>query len=109
MTQPTFTLLIWEEIPESIKLYVIPDANLDDDDRKVLEAVQGNYINEVGLTDEEHDALNCINAALTENPEHLPKEHPADSKWACRFQDYKQEMGPLGVVISRVVQCGFLL
>lgn len=109
MSNPTFTLLIWEEIPESIKFYVIPDANLDEEDRKVLDRCQGKYINHTEQTDEESRALDCVNAALTENREYLPSGHPPNSKWACRFQDYKTEAGPLGVTISHIVQCGFLL
>lgn len=105
----TFTLLVWEEVPEALNFYLIPDDNLDDEDREVLALVQGCYINSTSTSAEQDDALDCINAALTENPKFLPPRHPQGSKWACRFKDYKREAGPLNVCVSAIVKCGFFL
>lgn len=104
------TLLIWEQVPESTDLYVIPNDTLDDDAREVLTRAHGYYIN--GDTPPLSGiAINCISAALTDNPDHLPDEHAPGSKWAQRWSTYKQDpKTPLaGTHITHVVRCGFLL
>lgn len=105
----TFTLLVWEAVPESLDFYVIPDDNLDDEDREVLALAQGCYINSTDTSPEQDKALDCINAALTDDPEHLPPDHPQGSKWACRFKGCKREAGPVNIHVSTIVRCGFLL
>lgn len=104
------TLLIWEEVPESTKLYLIPNKAIDGDSRMYLHLAHGHYIN-AKVSEEAELALLCINAALVENPEHLHDEHPPGSKWAQRWVAYKQDpkTALLDVHITHVYRCGFLL
>lgn len=111
-TTETFTLLVWEEVPETTKLYLIPNSTLDAEDHTTLKTANGNYIN--GGTDNDdgaETALDCINNALCEDAKYLDDDHPAGSKWAQRWKDYEQGKDkPIeGVIVTHVYVCGFLL
>jgi hypothetical protein len=112
MPDTTYTLLIWEEIPENTRLVVIPNNTLDESDLKVLTKAHGKYINNED-DPESYKALNCINNALCQNAEHLDKEHPVGSKWAQRWKDHYSREGEfppvLDKIITRVYLCGFIL
>lgn len=40
-----YVTLIWEEVPENIKIFIIPRSNIDEDDKLMLRACHNNYIN----------------------------------------------------------------
>lgn len=43
-----YVTLIWEELPESIKVFVIPTSDIDKVDVKMLRACHRNYVNASG-------------------------------------------------------------
>mgnify|MGYP003476348598 FL=1 len=97
------TLLIFENVPESTDLYLIPKAPA------WVELAHGLYINHVDCPKDgpEREALNRLNDALAEKPEHCsdPK-----SEWACAFRKYRVKRDKPIVTKGRVrvVRCGFL-
>jgi len=107
----TYTLLIWEEIPESIKLVLIPNDVLGKNDLKIFRQVHGKYINSTETSKADEKALDRINNALCSVPEHLGKDHPIGSKWAMRFKDYirPNEVPIEDENITRVFRMGFFL
>lgn len=109
--QETFTLIIWEEVPEETSLYLIPDSILNNEDREVLKVSHGNYINHTKSTDEQEKALDCLSNAFCREPKYLGEDHPVGSRWAMRFIDYKLEGDALEInkYITKVIRCGFLL
>jgi len=44
-----YVTLMWEELPEAIKIFVIPRSDIKKEDIKMLRACHGNYINAVGV------------------------------------------------------------
>lgn len=109
----TYTLLIWEEIPENTRLALIPNDALDDEDRRVLRAAHGKYINSTGVSKEDLVVLDCLNNALCPKDEYLSDEHPKGSKWAMRWHAYlkaDEDSNPIeGENITYVYRAGFIL
>lgn len=108
----TYTCLIWEEVPENTKLYLIPNDQLDDGDHAILTVAQGNFINAINQTPEQNEALTCVANALCEKEEFLDEEHLKGTKWAMRFVSFKKDItnSPItGVLVDRIYHCGFLL
>lgn len=112
----THTLIVYNEIPDRCTLVLVPNDDLDDADRKVLNAAQGMYING-DATEEGHHAVDCIGNALTTKPEYLSDGFPVGSKWAMRFVNYARSEGGerksmkkfQGVLITNVIHCGFFM
>lgn len=107
----TFTLLVWESIPESCDLYLVPDDTLTEEEHKTLDDAQDQYANDGDITDEGEVATEILSNALCDNPEHLSKDHPAGSKWAQRFISFKVEAGslPAGTVVSKIIRTGYFM
>lgn len=107
----TYTLLIWEEIPESTKLVLIPNDTLDASDIDALRKSNGKFINHDVYPDDVRDALNCLSDALCSKAEHLSDKNPAGSKWALRWKDCIQDDAkPIeGKPITTVFLSGFCL
>src|SRR5262249_25245519 len=105
----TFTLIVWEEVPESTKIVLIPNDVLMDLDVEIFRTAQGRYIN-LDNTPEQEKALDCINNALTSDEGCLSEDHPKGSRWAMRFAEYLQEFDkPIeDKMITRVFVMGFL-
>ena len=106
----TYTLLIWEMVPDSTMLALIPNEDLTSDDIDTLRAAHGHYIN-TDVSAVAGDALDAINNALCKNPQSLSEDHPEGSYWAMKFKDYLVDAkDPVeGKVVTRVVLCGFVL
>lgn len=102
----TYTLLIWEEIPEDLRVYMIPDSDLEA--AKVLTAASGGYVNGKLATKAQEKALAKVMNA-TFKPSSDVEEHP----WRFRFEPHRVEASatefPTKRTISRVIRCGFLL
>ena len=107
----TFTLLIWEEVPETTKVVLIPNETLDEGDRAVLRTAHGHLINSVGLTPEQNRALDCLNNALCLKEEYLGPEHPVGTRWAMRWKDFiHDQKTPIeGKMISAAYIAGFIM
>lgn len=70
----TYTVLIWEWIPESMQIYLIPDDEINDDMRTLLKMAHGYHIN--GNADcSENDGLAFLNVALLEKTEQSLTDH----------------------------------
>jgi len=107
----TFTLLIWEEVPENVSLYLIPNDDLTPEDVGILHKAHNNYINSVHTVARAGHALDAISNALCENPKYLGDEHPIGSRYACAWGKYKQspDLPIQNTMITSVIRCGFLL
>jgi|WetSurMetagenome_2_1015567.scaffolds.fasta_scaffold1443765_1 hypothetical protein len=103
MTKNTFTLLIWEEVPEDTKLFLIPNEDLPEQYREVFTAAQDKFIN----SDDDVDATNQI-CCMLGKPEHSDPRHLAVAGTLCCYQLDKSE--PIvGKVITHVYYTGFML
>ncbi len=112
----TYSLVIYEEIPERTTLVLVPDADLDENDRVKLMVAQGVVINATDSTENELNAANCVSDALTTKVEYLSEQNPKGSKWAMRFEKYTKSTGSRSemmafqdVMITHVYWCGFAL
>ena len=90
-------LLIWEEIPESTKLYLIPE-NLADVHRKTLRGAAGTLIN--ANSNDDTEALWKLVKPPMEN-----HNQPAGDFHQFWVDDYMAE----GVEVSAVYVSGFVL
>ena len=70
MPTTSSTLLIWEQVPESTTLYVIPDSKIVPQMREWLRAAHNKFIN----ADEENDGMTFLNVALCENKSDVPED-----------------------------------
>ena len=106
----TYTLLIWEEVPESTKVAVIPNDTLDADTHAVLARAHGKYINSTNTPPEDEAALECVNLAMCSDSKYIGAEH-LGSKWTMRFSSFvaDSEKPITGKLITHVYRCGFLL
>lgn len=110
------TMIIWEEVPENTKLYVIPNDMISDSDREVIQKCQGHYINFNNYDESVNEALNCLCNALSpiDKPGYLAPDH---LDWACRYSMYmmcgndrESNYKPIeGVNITHVYLCGFIM
>lgn len=113
----TFTLLIWEEIPERTRIFFIPNEGIIDERlRKVLDKANGQIIN---TADMETDAAEVLNLLLTSKypPTKDDLEHMVDwsSAWLGLFEQMEVKLpslgnlGPDGKVVTHVYLSGFMM
>ena len=98
----SYALLIWEEVPEETKLYLIPNE-VAEKYESFLKDAHNNLINTVGW--EEHPGLFFLNTALgDEVPEPGYEEHLGV------LRQYKVDTAdPLTENITKVYLSGFIL
>jgi hypothetical protein len=102
-----YTLLIYSEVPEDTKFYLIPDSEINDEQRALLNEAHGRMVN----SDEMNDGMRFLNDAL------CPEEHSCDEEtpkhWHCVFAQYRVEEvagAPFtGKEISCVVHSGMIM
>jgi hypothetical protein len=98
-------LLIWNEVPESVKFFAIQDPTSKELD--TLYEANGHYLNLVG--DEEFEpALNRINAALTDDPRGFDEQ---DIPWVGRWVTNEIPVSdmPNAGAFDQIFIAGFLL
>lgn len=99
------TLVIWEEVPETTKLYVIPNNLLTEERLELLQQCAGTFVN----TDSEKEATIWLMETLTEEREYCTNESVPESE-KCIFAQYKIDAKEVIIAdISRVVLSGFML
>lgn len=108
----TFILLIWEEIPETTKLVLIPASTVSQELEDLLESVHNCYGNMVGNTEEETNNILCLTNALASDEFYLNKE--IDPKWNQILTKYIVDDGsgtsrPIHNKIRSVYRTGWLL
>ena len=94
------TLLIFDVIPESQIRVLIPDAP------DWLPKVDGLFVNDDDLTDEQEAMLLRVSDALCQEPKHCNNpDDPLALQWR------KLEIPPLAIIDGpvQVVRCGFLV
>jgi hypothetical protein len=104
------TLLVWDNCGESIDLFLLPEKEVNDEVREILNDANGGYINSENDKKTE-DALFIINAALSPKKEYCDKE--VDEKWHCAWRKYfvegiKKPLILTDIGIYSVYICGFL-
>lgn len=132
----THTLLIWELVPEDTHFYLIPNEEVDKDNRlSLMKQAHYHYINQ----SERNDGLDFLNAALTPE-EHINNDdyfddgttfmqdpnvskrslvkvkthEPAPKEWRCIFAKYKISEDDMAnpienAHITRAFLSGFIL
>ncbi len=60
----TYTLLVYEEIPDDLITALIPNSWLTDKDRELFEFAAGKYVNGDDLSAEDIDRLNLLSAGF---------------------------------------------
>jgi hypothetical protein len=105
------TLVIYAQMPESVDMYLIPNKDLEQEDLDTLRLSQNVYVNSTKLSKATMRSTTRLIAAFCEKPEHLPEEHPAGDRWACRWAKFKVDPSEpvLGPNITRVFTTGFVL
>ncbi len=120
-----FTLLVWEEIPENTSTYLIPNTELEIDNRlELLKKAHNTFVN----ASPDNDGLRFLNAALCPEEhvdddtyfddgftnhnggERIKRCEPTPREWRCVFAKYKQN--PDEVIeadITRVIISGFIM
>lgn len=98
----TYTLLIWEIVPEQTELYLIPN-DVADKYRSYLTAAHHKLIN----ASEMNEGLAFLNAATCK------KEEYVEADWidfACVLSQYRQDQAvPIEAEITKVYLSGFML
>lgn len=106
-----FTLILWEEVPENLTLYLVPDEGLTPEDEELLLLTHGHLINASDVPEDVGVALDTLSDALTDRDDCLSERNPPGSRWAKRFAKYKIEGGrlPEGTLISKVIKTGYYM
>lgn len=89
-----YSLLIWQEVPENIKLYLIPNDEIDPEARKVLETVHGYYINASNTNKEIEEALSLVDCALVSSGERKQYEEEGGDAFGSRGVFDSEEQVP---------------
>jgi len=96
------TLVIWQNIPEETKLYLIPDDEISTEQRKLLKEANGKFIN----SDPCCEGLDFVNAAFSEDEF---EDHPFADQ-ACCFASYETSSNRIkDVLITSVCVTGIFL
>lgn len=103
MNNKTYTLIIWEEIPEQTKLFIIPNE-VADKYRHFLDQAHNTYIN----INEMNDGLCFLNYAVNKNNDNEEEE---DNKHKNLFLQYQinYDMPLINQNITYVYHSGFVL
>lgn len=99
----SYTLVVWQNIPEETKLYLIPDEEISPKQRKLLEDAHEKIIN----CNPNCEGLDFVNAAFSE--EEYPKDLPFANNAGC-FASYETPPSHIkDVLITSVCMTGFLM
>lgn len=110
----TFTLLIWEEIPETTRLVLLPNSELKEEDVVLLRAVHRHYMNATGTEKTHEDAIEKLTNALYEDADHVYEAYKG-TMWDQRFTKYivDNDKGGAsaieGVIITNVYRTGWYI
>lgn len=100
------TLIIYEMIPETTQIYLVPDKVITAEQRDFLKQAAGQLIN----ADDDNDGMQFLNNALAPKLEHCSSEAPDEWKtiWAkYLIEDKSVVLSPLNV--TSFVWTGFVL
>lgn len=110
---PSYTLLVYELIPECTKVYLIPNREIDEEALQVLTLCNYRYLEADDYSGEAYDALNAMNSALSNNPDAVAPKFKGtrwDRCWAKHEHMLKEGvLFPLIVPVTRFVHTGFML
>lgn len=112
MTKPseqsenTYSLLVWEEIPENTTFVLIPN-NVANIYRNHLEQAHNKFIN----SDDENDGMRFLNAALMDNPEDAWDDYSkTHASVLAQYKRADRGGSPIvNVYITHVYLSGFVL
>jgi hypothetical protein len=100
----TFSLVIWEIVPDDTNLYLIPNNVITDDLRRVLEGAHGKFINQ----DDDVEDTDKLQYALMDADPTYEIEH---KEYLGLFVDYcvSDKSKPIVANITHVYLTGFIL
>jgi hypothetical protein len=110
----TYSLLVWEEIPDRTRFVLIPNSWMTEEKRKIFQIAANHHINSTDTTPEQEQALNHINLGLEKDYvsndvddyySYVPREwHGALHKWVL------DDSGSIeNTHITHVYRSGFFL
>jgi len=119
------TLVIWEEVPETTKLFLIPDSEITPEIEGYLTLAHGRYTN----SDDENEGLDFLNAAFTAEKHRVEQKALTKKekdmgftpmsdfyfKYQCRWAKFEIETEtgePINTTtdpVKRVVISGFIM
>ncbi len=98
-------LLIWEENPEQIKFYLLPEEEANKH-REYLDQAHDKMIN----SDDMNDGMRFLNTALASHEAEVAEEGFEDYLGVWAKHQYKHTANPItGVNITKVYKSGFCL
>lgn len=104
----SYTLIVYEEIPENTKLFLVPNDEINSKQREMLAKVAGCFIN----TETQIDECNWLSNILCKKKSHCARWSNDDdhSDW-CAWSKHQKESDVQieGVVITNVIVTGFVL
>jgi len=98
----TFTVVVWEEIPENTTLYLIPNEIINNNIRDVLRMAHGHFVNQTDSEEGEYAALK-LSDAFGE------KESASDPEWGGKFKEYKFDGAIENKTVTHIYVSGFLM
>lgn len=100
----TYTLLIWEMLPEEVSMYVIPNSVIDEEKREILNKSHKKIIN----CDDDTENTNILSSMIAESKEYA--DPSIDEKLLTIWGQYEEECSkPLDKVITNVYWSGFYM
>jgi hypothetical protein len=102
----TYLLIIWEEVPESTSLYLIPSKDLTKEEVDTFHLCHGHFINLVDTPEDAEKALQEVNLWLS--PGYVSKDLTEPEGKFHKYKIHKED-GYLRADIKQVVLCGFML
>jgi hypothetical protein len=105
-----FVLLIWEEVPESTKLLLIPSEELNEEDVEVLRIANGHLQNTCDLTTKQAAAIDKISNALCSNEKYIDERY-VGTRWAMTLTKYivSDDATIEGKRITSVYRTGYVM
>lgn len=116
-------LIVYEVIPEEVRLFLVPDDTLSTQELALVLAAHGGYMSstDLDLKSKQAKGIDCISAAIEPVREYAEEGYPklVGTPWIQRFLSYEVGKFPTGEVkegpalepktISHIVRTGFML
>lgn len=107
----TYTLLIWEEIPETLKLFLIPDDIILEDHRRALECINEKLMNSDKFSQKEEMLHAFVSVAILDEKsrgdftfwENVAWNDELVARWVCRFSPYRVKMNETVTRVDKTI------
>ena len=98
----SYSLLIYEEVPENTRLFIIPNEKITDEQQAVLEACHNKFVNQ----DDQTEEMDVLAELICKEKKHCRK----GATHACQWAGYEHSNDqPLKYTVTRIFISGFIL